>query len=266
MKMAVTPTPESVIPDSLVDALREADHVTVLTGAGMSAESGLATFRGKLTGLWENFNPMEIATPHAFEADPALVWGWYEWRRMSVMQAQPNEGHLAITALQRKLKHLSLVTQNVDDLHERAGAHFVQHLHGTMLQPRCMSCGRSYQLPPGIPTEPAGGRKIDPPRCTQCGSHIRPGVVWFGESLPRREWEAAERAARLCDVFFCVGTSGLVEPAASLVHFARERGALTIQINTEITGLEDRLSYSLRGSAAVVLPELVRRLGPRSRA
>jgi NAD-dependent deacetylase len=252
-----------MIPDALIDALCAAEHATMLTGAGMSAESGLATFRGAQTGLWENFNPMDLATLHAFESDPALVWGWYEWRRMSVMQAQPNEGHVAIATLQRRLKNLSLVTQNVDDLHERAGAHFVRHLHGTILQPRCASCGMPYQLPLEIPQEPQGGRRVEPPRCTRCAALVRPGVVWFGESLPRREWEAAERAARLCDVFFCVGTSGLVEPAASLVHIASENGAVTVQVNTEPTGLEDRLSYDLRGSAAVVFPELVRRLSLR---
>jgi NAD-dependent deacetylase len=249
-----------MISDGLIDALRGAANVTILTGAGMSAESGVFTFRDALTGLWENHNQMDFASAYGFETDPALVWGWYEWRRMQVMKARPNAGHMALTILQRKLRHLSLVTQNVDDLHERAGSHFVRHLHGTLQCPRCVRCGRTHQLPPGHPDEPEGGRRLDPPRCVACGSLIRPGVVWFGESLPRTEWEAAERAARLCDVFFCIGTSGLVEPAASLVHFAREGGAITVQINTESTGLEDRLTYDLRGSAAVVLPELVSRV------
>ena len=179
---------------------------------------------------------------------------------MRVMQAEPNDGHLAITALQRKLNGLSLITQNVDDLHERAGSHFVRHLHGTIQQPRCMACGKAHTLPPGIPEEPDGGRKVEPPRCRDCGSLIRPGVVWFGESLPRKEWEAAEQAARQCDVFFCIGTSGVVEPAASLLRLASARGAITVQINTEDTELEDRVTYNLRGPAAVVLPELVRHL------
>jgi NAD-dependent deacetylase len=248
------------IPKPLIEGLRAASHVTFLTGAGLSAESGLATFRGKQAGLWQDVNPMEVATLHAFERDPAFVWGWYEWRRMKVMQAQPNRGHLAITALQRKLKQLTLVTQNVDDLHERAGSHFVRHLHGTLQHPKCAGCGRLHEHPKGVPDEPEGGRKIAPPRCTQCDSLIRPGVVWFGESIPKREWEAAERSARQCDVFFCVGTSGLVEPAASLVHFAREKGALTVQVNTESTGLEDRVTFDLRGSAGIVLPELADRL------
>ena len=248
------------IPEKLLETLRTAGHVTFLTGAGLSAESGLPTFRGKEAGLWENFNPMEIATPYAFVRDPAFVWGWYEWRRMKAMQARPNAGHLATTALQRKLNHLSVLTQNVDDLHERAGTRFVRHLHGTLQSPRCISCGQAHEFPKGIPQEPEGGRRIEPPRCTRCGSRVRPGVVWFGESIPKAEWEAAERSARQCDVFFCIGTSGLVEPAASLVHFARERGAPTVQVNTESTGLEDRISYDLRGSAAHVLPALVGRL------
>jgi NAD-dependent deacetylase len=248
------------IPETLLEILRTAGRVTLLTGAGLSADSGLPTFRGKQTGLWKNFNPMEIATPDAFERDPAFVWGWYEWRRMRVMQAKPNAGHLAITALQEKLEFLSVVTQNVDDLHERAGNRDVTHLHGTLQSPRCTRCGQAHEFPAGIPQEPDGGRRIEPPKCTRCGSRVRPGVVWFGESLPTREWEAAERSARQSDVFFCIGTSAVVEPAASLVHLARERGALTVQVNTESTGLEDRISYDLRGSAAEVLPALVGQL------
>lgn len=249
------------IPKRLIEALRTASHVTILTGAGLSAESGLATFRAKSTGLWENFNPMDVATLFAFEQDPALVWGWYEWRRMKAMQALPNDGHLAITALQRKLKHLSLVTQNVDDLHERAGSHFVRHLHGTLQHPRCASCSRPHAFSgTSIPDEPEAGRRLEPPQCINCGSRIRPGVVWFGESLPNREWEAAQRSTRQCNVFFCIGTSALVEPAASLVHFARDAGALTVQINTGSTGLEDRLSYDLRGPAGLILHEIVRSL------
>jgi NAD-dependent deacetylase len=248
------------IPEQLIEALHAASHVTFLTGAGLSAESGLPTFRGKQAGLWKDFNPMDIATPYAFERDPAFVWGWYEWRRMKGMQAGPNAGHMAITALQKKLNHLTVITQNVDDLHERAGSRFVRHLHGTLQSPRCSKCGQAHEFPKGIPEEPEGGRRLDPPRCAKCGSRVRPGVVWFGESLPKPEWEAAERSVRQCDVFFCVGTSGLVEPAASLLHFAHEGGAVTVQVNTESTGLEDRISYDLRGSAALVLPALVGRL------
>jgi NAD-dependent deacetylase len=244
----------------LIDALRAAEHVTILTGAGISAESGLATFRGKSTGLWENINPMEVATLHAFEQDPEFVWGWYEWRRMHAMQAQPNAGHLAITTLQRKLKHLSIITQNVDDLHERAGSQPVRHLHGTLRHPRCIDCGRPYAFPDGIPIEPEGGRRLAPPRCTHCGSHIRPGVVWFNESLPPKDWEAAARSARECNVFFCVGTSSVVEPAASLVHFADKKGAVTVQVNTESTGIDDCVTYDFRGSAGVVLPAIADQL------
>jgi NAD-dependent deacetylase len=249
-----------VIPEELVNALRAARHVTFLTGAGLSSESGLPTFRGSQAGLWKDFNPMEIATPYAFARDPSFVWGWYEWRRMMVMRARPNAGHLAIAALQRKLKHVSVVTQNVDDLHERAGTRFVRHLHGTLQSPRCSGCGWAYTFPAGLPEEPDGSRKLEPPRCPRCDARVRPGVVWFGESLPKPEWEAAERSARQCDVFFSVGTSGLVEPAASLLHFAKEAGAVTVQVNIEGTGLEDSLTHDLRGSAALVLPALVGRL------
>jgi NAD-dependent deacetylase len=245
------------IPVRLIESLRTARHLVVLTGAGISAESGLPTFRDKQTGLWERFKPEELATPRAFDRDPALVWGWYEWRRMKAARALPNPGHLAIKALEELVPRLTLITQNVDDLHERAGNRDVVHLHGTLTDPICASCKRPFVLSPEVPNEPEGGRRVEPPRCSQCQSHIRPGVVWFGESLPQREWSVAQQAAVECDVFACIGTSSLVYPAASLVRSPLDRRAVTIQINPSGTDLDARVTFDLRGPAGIVLPALV---------
>lgn len=250
------------IPGQLVQAVRAARHLVVLTGAGVSAESGLPTFRDKQTGLWERFNPQELATPQSFERNPALVWGWYEWRRTKAARALPNAGHRAIAALQERVPGLTLVTQNVDDLHERAGSRIVHHLHGTLMNPFCASCRRPFPLPPEIPDEPEMGRSLEPPRCSHCGARIRPGVVWFGEPLPWREWDIAEQAATSCDVFACIGTSSLVYPAASLIRSAIKRGVVTVQVNPTGTDLDARVTFDLRGPAGTVLPALVERAFP----
>jgi len=248
---------DMAIPHRLVEVRMSAQHVMVLTGAGVSAESGLPTFRDPLTGLWERFNPQELATPDAFRDDPSLVWGWYEWRRMKALRALPNPAHEAIRSLQEKVRRLTLVTQNVDDLHERAGSSPVHHLHGTLAHPYCSRCGAPYSFPPEIPEEPEEGRRVAPPPCAECAAHVRPGVVWFGESLPEREWDIAERAAQDCDVFLCVGTSSVVYPAASLIEHAAANGAVTIQVNPNSTSWDDRVSHDFRGPAGVVLPALV---------
>jgi NAD-dependent deacetylase len=247
------------IPAQILADLRAARHVTVLTGAGISAESGLATFRDNLTGLWEKYSPMDFATPEAFERDPALVWGWYEWRRMHARRAQPNAGHLAIAGLQRALPRVTVITQNVDDLHERAGTTAVIHLHGSIHESRCERCTAPFSALGEDPDQPAEGRRLEPPRCT-CGGRIRPGVVWFGESLPPVPWAEAERAVEQCQVFLCVGTSGVVEPAASLALYARNNGATTVQVNVNDTGLRRNFNFDLRGSAGTVLPALLQGL------
>lgn len=247
------------IPIELVKKLRNAKHVVVFTGAGVSAESGIPTFRDALTGLWENFDAQDLANEQAFKRDPALVWGWYEWRRMKVMRAQPNPAHLAIASLTKLVQRLTLVTQNVDDLHERAGSLDVQHLHGRLHKPFCFACKRPYEYPPGIPNEPEGGRHVEPPRC-RCGGRIRPGVVWFWESLPDIEWDVANDAAYHCDAFLCIGTSSLVQPAARLPFLAIQRGALTIQVNPNPTSLDGRANLDLHGAAGDVMPWLVNKV------
>jgi NAD-dependent deacetylase len=248
------------IPETLIEVLKSAQQVMVLTGAGVSAESGLPTFRDKQTGLWERFKPEELATPQAFQRDPPLIWGWYEWRRMQILRASPNPAHVAIRDLENLAPRLTLVTQNVDDLHERAGSRVVHHLHGTLAHPFCIDCKSAYVLPPGIPDEPENGRRVEPPRCGDCGGRIRPGVVWFGESLPQGEWAIAERAASECDVFLCIGTSAVVYPAASLIPRAADAGAVTVQINPNAADSDTQVSFQLRGPAGIVLPDLLQRI------
>ncbi len=240
--------------------LGEAGRIAVLSGAGMSAESGIPTFRDALTGLWARFDATELATPQAFERDPALVWGWYEWRRMKVLQSQPNPGHISLAQLAVRGVAVTVATQNVDDLHERAGSRAVHHLHGSLHAPRCFECGARHSFGPQIPAEPEGGRRLDPPRCTRCGGLIRPGVVWFGEMLPEDAWQAATEAILNCDVMIIIGTSGLVYPAAGLPGLAANRGKPVIQINPAPTDHDDCARVSLRGKAGELLPALLARL------
>lgn len=242
----------------LVEKCRKARRVVVFTGAGVSAESGIPTFRDKLTGLWEKFDHEQLSTWDSFVKDPALVWGWYEWRRAQLLKAQPNPAHVAIAALASHFPDLTLVTQNIDDLHERGGSPSVFHLHGEILKPHCEKCETPYEFPPGIPDVPDGGCRIEPPRCTHCLWRIRPGVVCFGEPLRTQEWSIAKEAAERCEVFLCVGTSAIVQPAGSLGKRAVYAGAVTIQINPNPTEFDDEVEYAIRQPAGVALPELVR--------
>jgi NAD-dependent deacetylase len=246
------------IDPQLLQLLQAARHVVVLTGAGVSAESGIPTFRDKLTGLWERFDALELATPQAFQRDPALVWGWYQWRRRLVERAQPNAAHRALAQWPQHVPRFTLITQNVDDLHERAGSRDVQHLHGRLAISVCEDC--RHEAAAATPKDlPENGSRIEPPRCAHCGARIRPGVVWFGEGLPRAEWHAALEAAAHCDLFLCVGTSALVQPAASLVEHAAIAGAVTVQVNPNPTPLDDAVEFLLCGTAGDVLPELLQR-------
>ena len=243
--------------DALLSALRAARHVVIFTGAGVSAESGLATFRDAMTGLWSRFDPTRLATPEAFAANPQLVWGWYEWRRMRVRSAQPNAAHRAIAELERKVPRATLVTQNVDDLHERAGSPAPLRLHGSLFAPRCFDCGAACGALADPPAGFEDGKPLAPPRCAACGGPIRPGVVWFGEALPEGAMRRAFEAARDCDVLLSVGTSGAVYPAAEIPREARRHGAMVVEVNPNATDLDDVADYRLRGSAAEILPPLV---------
>jgi NAD-dependent deacetylase len=256
-RLFMRPIPRASFDPRLLSALRAARRIVVFTGAGVSAESGIPTFRDKQTGLWERFDVTELATPQAFERDPALVWAWYEWRRAMVVNAQPNAAHQAIAAMATLVSDLTLITQNVDDLHERAGSRGVLHLHGEIRHPYCGKCGQPHAAPASPPDQPSNNPRVEPPRCKACNGRVRPGVVWFGESLPQRPWLGACEAARRCDVFFCIGTSSLVQPAASLTELAVAAGGTTVQINPNPTDLDDAVTFCLREPAGVILPQLV---------
>ncbi len=244
------------VPPELMNALINAQHVVVFTGAGVSAESGVSTFRDALTGLWARFDPLQLATPEAFLADPALVWGWYEWRRQLLLKAQPNLAHHAIVELAQRVPQLTVITQNVDDLHERAGSQGVLHLHGSIFAPRCFSCAWPYELV-AVP-EMSHEQALPPPFCRHCQGMIRPGVVWFGEALPHAEMGAAFTAAENCDVLLSVGTSGVVQPAAQIPYLALRSGAWVVHINPDAVSCQHPRELSLIGAAGQILPLLAR--------
>jgi NAD-dependent deacetylase len=235
----------------LISALRRSSRTVVLTGSGISAESGVPTFREAQIGLWERFDPRELATPEAFERDPGLVWDWYAWRRKLVGQAAPNQGHLALAGMQYVAQNLTLVTQNVDGLHQRAGSRDVIELHGNILRTRCSVEGVEVDE-----YEESGSLPV----CPSCGAPLRPDVVWFGEMLPPAALDAASEAARGADLFLSVGTSSLVYPAAALPYEALESGATLVEINPGETPLTPHADLVLRGPAGDVLPRLIREL------
>lgn len=238
----------------LVTALRRARHIVVLTGAGVSAESGIPTFRDAQSGLWARFRPEELATAQAFERDPQLVWDWYEWRRGLVSPAQPNAGHRALARMQGHAHALTLITQNVDGLHERAGSSGVVELHGNIHRNKCFA--------EGVVVDEWRETGIRPPLCPRCRAPLRPDVVWFGESLPPEAWAQAEAAARDCDVFLSIGTSAAVYPAAQLPVTARKAGAALVEVNRDPTPLTPLATFSLLGAAASLLPRLVEAAWP----
>jgi NAD-dependent deacetylase len=253
------------IPGYVLDAARAARRVAVVSGAGMSAESGVPTFRDAQTGLWERYAAEDLATPEAWERDRAFVWAWYLWRLGLVRRAQPNAGHVAIAEWARLpgAPEIDVVTQNVDDLHERAGSRDVIHLHGSLAAFRCERCHAAYE---GV-VEPLEEEvdHVEPPRCRVCGAAVRPGVVWFGEMLPVDEWERAVEVAERCDLLLVVGTSGLVHPAAGLPFTALGSGATVIEVNPDETAISDFVHYSWRATAAEALPALVAALPGRTR-
>jgi len=242
--------PAANIPESLIATLRDARSVAILTGSGISAESGVPTFRNAQTGLWASYDPGELATPEAFERDPRLVWEWYAWRRELVGKAAPNPGHEALAELERRVPDFALITQNVDGLHRRAGSQRVIELHGNILRSRC-----SVE---GIVIEARENDSEVPPSCPSCGAFLRPDVVWFGEMLPTSALQEAFKAARNCDLFFSVGTSGLVQPAASLPFEALRSGAVLVEVNPNDTPLTQHVEDTLRGRAGEILPALVK--------
>ena len=244
--------------DTLVDRLARAEHVTVLTGAGISAESGIPTFRDP-GGLWEEFDPQELANVEAFLDNPELVQGWYRHRRQVVEDAEPNAGHRALADLEAHGSDVAVVTQNVDDLHHRAGSSTVIELHGNITHNYCMDCERAA----APDTVDAAIQEGTPARCPECGGLIRPDVVWFGEMLPPDAMERADAATHRADVFLSVGTSAVVYPAARLPVAAQEQDAYVAEINPDTTGITDNVDESIRGPAGEVLPDLVNAVAER---
>ncbi len=248
-------TTDLSIPEGLVRALRQARRVAVLTGAGVSAESDVPTFRDP-PGLWASFKPEELATPEAFRSHPRRVWEWYAWRRERIHAVQPNPGHFALAEMERRVLEFTLVTQNVDGLHQRAGSKRVIELHGNITRTRCFA--------EHVIIEKWEETGQVPPFCPRCGAWLRPDVVWFGEMLSPEAIHEAELASERCDVFLCVGTSAVVYPAAGLPFCARRAGAIVAEVNPNETALTEEAAYSLRGPSGRILPALVKATWPAS--
>jgi NAD-dependent deacetylase len=234
-------------------------QIAVLTGAGVSKESGVPTFRDALDGLWARYDPQQLATPQAFRANPKLVWDWYEYRRGLVRAAKPNPGHVALAQLEKRSPLFTLITQNVDDLHEQAGSENIIHLHGNIAQSKCFfDCQGSPTLVDvsQIDYDPEQG----PPPCPHCGRWVRPNVVWFHEMLPADAIEAAQRACQAADVMLVVGTSGLVTPASTLPAIAQRAGAKIIEINPDYSAITRIADIKLEGPSGDILPRLLEML------
>ena len=232
--------------DAISERLVESQKIVFVTGAGISQESGIPTFRGK-DGLWRKYDPMKLATIDAFYEDPKLVWEWYEERRQNILNASPNPGHVAIAELE-KYKKVSVLTQNIDGLHQRAGSSSVYELHGSIITIKCTVCDFKNKITSGF---------LQLPPLCKCGNILRPDVVWFGEALPQDVWESAMIQASSCDAMVVVGTSLAVSPANLLPVYAKQNRATVIEVNVEQTHMSSSMDLSLRASAAKALPELV---------
>jgi NAD-dependent deacetylase len=237
------------IAEQLIETLRQAQRVVVLTGAGISAESGIPTFRDAQTGLWARYDPEELASPRAFKRDPKLVWDWYQWRRDLCADSKPNPGHVALVEMERHVPDFTLITQNVDGLHALAGSRDPVELHGNIGRYKCYD--RHHPVTEWEPTD------VYPPRCPICNSLVRPDVVWFGESLDSAIVQRAELAAEQCEVLISVGTSSLVYPAAFLPYMALERGATLIEVNPNPTPLTRSAHFVLQAPSGAALPLLI---------
>jgi NAD-dependent deacetylase len=244
---------DSRLPAELVALCRSAGRIAMLTGAGVSRESGVPTFREKQTGLWERYRAEDLVSVEGFARNPRLVWEWHEWMAAVMAAAGPNPGHAAIARMARSAASFTLITQNIDGLHQRAGCAQVHELHGNIHRIIC-----SAERTP-VREHRAGG---DPPRCPRCGAFLRRDVVWFGEALPEEALQAAWEAAAECEVFFSVGTSAVVQPAASLALLALRRGAAVVEVNPQETPLSASARFLLRGPSAEILPALVEAVWP----
>ena len=250
--------------DHAAKLLGAKQRICILTGAGISAESGIPTFRDKQTGLWENYGAEDLATPEAFARDPKLVWSWYQWRRQVVADKKPNPAHDALAQWQYHSQssgqQITLITQNVDDLHEQAGS-TVTHLHGHLWRNRCSQCKTPYQKQSRGSYSSADTMDYSEVliSCPHCDGYIRPDIVWFGEALPVQAWETAEQAAADCEAFISIGTSSLVYPAAGLAQLAKDNGAKIIEINPNPTP-NAIVDITLAEKAGMVMPLLIQKI------
>ena len=235
--------------NDLIEKLKSAKRIVFMTGAGISAESGIPTFREAQTGLWENFKAEELATPQAFAKNPLLVWKWYQWRRQLIFDNNPNDGHIAIAKLQSELSSVHLITQNVDGLHQVAGSNNVIEFHGNIRNNKCSHCDHVEVN--------HDNRSDEIPQCPNCKVNLRPAVVWFGEGIPEFASEESVRLSTQADVFFSVGTSSNVYPAAGLVELARKNNALIVEINPNSTSLTSSADYVFAESASVALQRIL---------
>lgn len=242
-----------------VDILRHARRFVALTGAGASKESGVPTFRDALDGLWAKYDPMKLATPAAFTADPSLVWEFYQYRRTLMRPAQPNKGHLALAALEKYFGAFPVITQNIDQLHETANSTNVIHLHGLISRNKCFAdCQHNGTL---IDLETLQDKDASPPRCPHCGAYIRPDVVWFNEMLPADALQAASQALSNCDVMLIIGTSGVVHPAAAMPLIAKQNGATLIEINPQPSEITRHVDLFIPAASGEALPQIITLLG-----
>ena len=245
--------------NTLIDAIKNSKNLVVLTGAGVSSESGIPTFREN-NGIWKNFDIEKLASEKGFLSDPAYAWHFYKQCKFEILKKSPNPAHIALVNLAKKLPKLTLITQNVDDLHERAGSDNVLYLHGNIFKSQCISCRRIYSnslekfIDSSIEDLEPSADSI--PKCQSCDGILRPNVVWFGEELPKNTLSQATHAANECDLMLIIGTSGLVYPAATIPMIANNKGIKIIQIDPNETGFDSVATFNFKGKAGEVLPEL----------
>ncbi len=236
--------------NQIVELLKSTKNLVFFTGAGMSAESGVATFRGSDDSIWNKFKPEELANFDAFMKNPNLVWEWYQYRRQILSKVQPNPGHTTIAKFEKYFPNLAVITQNVDNLHRRAGSTNIYELHGNIENNYCIKCKKEFK------SIDLGLESKENPKCDSCGGRIRPDIVWFGESLPMYTFSKAEQLAKDADLMFVIGTSGVVFPAAYIPIWAKQAGAKLVEINIQKSDLSTYCDFVLLGKVGEILPQI----------
>lgn len=246
--------------EAIVKIIKNAKHLVILTGAGVSKESGVPTFRDAMDGLWAKYDPQQLATPRAFAQNPKLVWEWYEYRRGLVNNAKPNAGHIALAHLENLYPKLWIITQNVDNLHEQAGSTRLIRLHGNIAETICYNQCQGGRVAIDKADFVWDADHTIPPHCPHCGGYLRPNVVWFEEPLPPKAIQLAYEIASRCDVMLIIGTSGMVSPASDLPHLALNNGAALIEVNPDESMITPYVDAHLKGASGVILPALLEAL------